>query len=225
MAEHEQARRIGLFGGTFNPVHCGHLRVVTEVKNRFSLEHLFVVPAALPPHKTAVAIATAEDRLEMVRRAFAGQEGVSISDMELRRTGPSYTIDTVRQFKTELGRGAQLYLIVGLDAFLEIETWMHHEQLFEELPMIVMTRPGNWGSDDRRVFASHLRHQVSTGYTWSEAAAGYVHPDLAPVYLARVTRLDISATGVRQAIREKRAVDGMVPKPVADYIYQKGLYA
>jgi nicotinate-nucleotide adenylyltransferase len=224
MAKHNQVIKIGLFGGTFNPVHCGHLQVVTEVKNRFHLERLFIIPAALPPHKTAVDMAAAGDRLEMVRRSFSGQEGFSVSDVELRRTGPSYTIDTVRHFKHEFSQGTQLYLIVGLDAFLEIETWMHYEQLFKELPMIVMTRPGSWGADDEQVFANYLHHRISADYAWSEAAGSYVHPDLAKVYFTRVTRIDVSATGVRQAVRETRSLDGIVPIPVADYIHQKGLY-
>ena len=133
--------RIGLFGGTFNPIHRGHLWAASEVIKRFNLDQFFLIPAALPPHKTPGAVANADDRLEMIHLAIADLSGLTVSDVELNRPGPSYTIDTVRHFKNTLANDSRIYLIMGLDAFLEIDTWKSYTELLEQIAFIVMARP------------------------------------------------------------------------------------
>ncbi|HSM73080.1 MAG TPA: nicotinate (nicotinamide) nucleotide adenylyltransferase, partial [Desulfobacterales bacterium] len=115
--------RIGLFGGTFNPIHLGHLRSAQEVLEAFDLQRILLIPSALPPHKEPEFLANAADRLAMIRQATLGHTGLSVSDVEITRPGPSYTIDTVRFFKRSLPADTRLFLVVGLDAFLEIDSW------------------------------------------------------------------------------------------------------
>lgn len=216
--------QIGLFGGTFNPVHLGHVKVAGDIQQRFQLDRLVVIPAALPPHKVVADVVPADDRLEMARLAFEGHRGMTVSDVELKRSGPSYTVDTVRHFKSELGDSGRFFLIIGLDAFLEIQTWMHYEQLFNELPVVVMSRPGAGKPDEEASFRRQLHRHLSADYTFSRDAGCYRHPRMTPVYFVHVSRLDISSTGVREAIRRGKPIDRLVPAAVANYIYQKGLY-
>ncbi len=125
-------KRIGLFGGTFNPIHLGHLRTAVEVGEKLSLDVVFLIPSALPPHKDSTALISAEDRLAMARIAVEGSGLFQVSDVELMRSGPSYTIDTVRYFKSCFGDAA-LFLIVGADAFLELDTWKDYQTLLDEI--------------------------------------------------------------------------------------------
>ncbi len=133
--------RIGLFGGTFDPVHFGHLRAALEVKEGFGLARVFLIPAAAPPHKAREGVAPAGDRLRMVELAVDGEPGLMPSDVEIRREGPSYTIDTVTHFQREFAGVAEVFLIVGLDAFLEIDTWKSFRELLALVPVIVISRP------------------------------------------------------------------------------------
>ncbi|HMA67886.1 MAG TPA: nicotinate (nicotinamide) nucleotide adenylyltransferase, partial [Desulfosalsimonadaceae bacterium] len=133
--------RAGLFGGTFNPVHMGHLRVAEEVRSAFELDPVYFIPAKIPPHKSSSGLADAGKRYEMLTRAVASNPGFRVSDLEIRRSGRSYTIDTVEAFQREAGGEAALYLLMGLDAFLEINTWKDYGALLEKIACIVMTRP------------------------------------------------------------------------------------
>jgi nicotinate-nucleotide adenylyltransferase len=126
--------RIGLFGGTFNPVHFGHLRTVLEVRERFGLSRVYLIPSALPPHKSQVGIASPSDRLEMMRLAVANDSDFVLSDVELMRTGPSYTIDTLSYFANVLPETDPRFLIIGLDAFLEIHTWKDFMGILSRTP-------------------------------------------------------------------------------------------
>ncbi len=133
-------KRIGIFGGTFNPIHMGHLRTVWEVHCGFGLDETILIPSAAPPHKPAEGVIDAGDRLEMVRLAISGYDEFTVSDVELKRPGPSYTIDTVRHFKSVYPEDADFHLIIGLDAILEIDTWKSYRDIFRLIPFIVMMR-------------------------------------------------------------------------------------
>ncbi len=219
--------RIGLFGGTFNPIHRAHLQVIGEIKTAFELERIYIIPAALPPHKQVAGVAHAADRMEMVRRAFEHLPGYVVSDVELLRSGPSYTIDTFRHFRSVLPKSAVLFLVLGLDAFLEIDTWMYFRELLALLPLIVMTRPGYWteGLPAKEAFERYLLNRISKDYHFDPDHNGYVHPFHQPIYLATVTALDISATAIRECVKNRRNIRALVPDLVADYIEEKGLYA
>ena len=161
--------RIGLFGGTFNPIHYGHLRAALEVKEGFPLDECCFIPVAIPPHKTSGSMANSADRLEMLRLAISGREGFTVSDVELKRPGTSYSIDTVNQLKSNLGPDTELFLMLGLDAFLEIDTWKSYKALLHAIPFIVMARPnpGYDNSTDRWQILKDFLHSNISISNWS----------------------------------------------------------
>jgi nicotinate-nucleotide adenylyltransferase len=219
--------KIGLFGGTFNPIHLGHLTVAQDVKEGFGLDKIWLIPAALPPHKKEKQIADAPDRLEMIRIAIADNPNFSVSDVELKRSGPSYTIDTVDYFKTILPKETQLYFIVGMDAFLDIELWKSFRELFQVIPFIVMSRPGAMDGDrgtKKKTINDLLVTKVSTEYRFNSAQNAFFHPNQQPVFLFEVTPVDISATMVRTNRSQGRSIASLVPDKVKEYIESKGLY-
>ena len=138
--------KIGLFGGTFDPIHWGHLRNAEEVREAFSLDRLLFIPAGNPPHKRRGAAASARDRLEMVRLAIAKNPGLALSTVEFSRPGKSYSIDTVRHFAKSRAAQDSLYFILGLDAFLDIGSWKGFEEIFSLCHFIVTSRPGSGNS-------------------------------------------------------------------------------
>ena len=157
--------RIGLFGGTFNPIHYGHIRAALEVKEGFPLDECHFIPAATPPHKTIAGVADARDRLEMIQRAISGHDGFSVCDVELHRSGPSYSIDTVEYLKKTLPPGAEVFFMLGVDAFLEFDTWRSFKKLLQTIPVIVMARPTpNYGqSVDRWQVLADFFHSLPRG--------------------------------------------------------------
>ncbi|HXF75168.1 MAG TPA: nicotinate-nucleotide adenylyltransferase, partial [Methylomirabilota bacterium] len=122
--------KLGLFGGTFDPIHWGHLRSAEEVAESFGLDRVYFIPASIPPHKRGETTTPAEDRLKMVRLAVAGNDRFAVSTIEIKRAGVSYSIDTLRAFNAKKRRGDSLYFIIGLDAFREIGTWKDFRELF-----------------------------------------------------------------------------------------------
>ncbi len=223
-----QVKRAGLFGGTFNPVHLGHLRMAEEVKSGFNLDSVFFIPAALPPHKDASNLAGAADRYEMIARAIATNPGFALSDVEIRRQGRSYTIDTVAAFQEKSGGHTALYLIIGMDAFYEIETWKAYERLFEKIPFIVMPRPDPYGRDSRaslEEMARHARHYVDKAYEMDKNQQRLVHPSKQAIHLHGVTQLDISSSRIRSLVGANQSIKYLVPEVVEEYILAKDLYA
>jgi len=219
--------RIGLFGGTFNPIHRGHLRAASKVMKRFNLDQIFLIPAALPPHKTPGLVANASDRLKMINLAIADLSGVTVSDVELNRPGPSYTIDTIHHFKNTLSPGACIYLIMGLDAFLEIHTWKSHQDLLAQIAFIVVARPGEDHSDARegwRILESYLKSTLSADYQFDTARACYLSEGRQPIHIADIDALDISSTEIRERVKRKQRIENFVTPEVTDYIRLKGLY-
>ena len=218
---------IGLFGGTFNPVHIGHLRAALEVKEGFDLDEVILIPAALPPHKMPVEVADAADRLQMLDLALEDTPGRNLSDVELKRAGPSYTIDTVEYFRQMLPDQSRIYLIMGMDAFLEIDTWKSYEELLLKIPFIIINRPkpGSASNDfGWKFMENYLTSKISTDYVFSESQRCYRAKNKQPVYVFEVTSLDISSTRVRNLINEGRSIRYLVPQKVAEFIHSKGLY-
>ena len=219
--------RIGLFGGTFNPIHFGHLRVAVEVKEGFELNELILIPAALPPHKMPGEVVDAADRLKMLKGAIEDTPGLKLSDVELKRSGPSYTIDTVNFFKDSLSEDSQIYLIMGMDAFLEIDTWKSYDELLTQISLIVINRP-NVISDQSvygwEVMEEYLKSKISSEYIFSKSQSCYMRPEKQPIYVYEVTILDISSTKIRELIKRGRSIEYLVPQKVADFINSKGLY-
>lgn len=220
-------RKIAIFGGTFNPIHQAHLRAAVEIREGFGLDAVYLIPSASPPHKARADLAPAADRMAMVQAAIAGHGGLRASDIELKRQGPSYTIDTVCAFRRHLPKRAWLYLIMGLDAFLEIETWKSYEDLLHIVPLIVINRP-----DDQGRVQPSLNHAVSEllnqgglqGYTCSLDTPCFTHCEKQPIFTFKVTPMSISATHIRDQLRQRHAIDFLVPDAVRNYIDAKGLY-
>ena len=219
--------RIGLFGGTFNPIHRGHLWAASEVIKQFNLDQIFLIPAALPPHKTPGLVAKADDRLKMINLAIADLSELTVSDVELNRPGLSYTIDTIRHFKHTLAKDARIYLIMGLDAFLEIHTWKSHQALLEETAFIVMARPDDDYADAHqgwRILETYIKSTLSSDTQFDAEHACYTLEGKQSVYICDIKALDISSTKIRKMIKKKQSIENFVPPEVADYIRLKGLY-
>lgn len=219
--------RIGLFGGTFNPVHLGHLRAAVEVRQGFELDEIYLIPAALPPHKGPVELASSADRLEILNLAIGDTAGLKISDVELKRSGPSYTIDTVHHFKQTLAAETRLHLIMGLDAFLEIDTWKSFKELLTQIALIVIDRPNagsKMGGVPREIMDDYIFSNLSAHYSFSASRSAYLARQREPIYVLDVKALDISSTMIRHGVRKQHPIDHLVPQKAAEYIRTKGLY-
>ena len=220
-------KRIGLFGGTFNPIHKGHLWAATSVREGFGLDTVVLIPAAIPPHKRSKDIAAAADRLEMIRLSIADYEHLTISDVELVRSGPSYTIDTIRHFIGRSVEDKQFFFIVGMDAFLEIDTWKYYEDLFMLIPMIVLDRPASVqvvGDSFSGIVYDFLQTRISGEYSYSEDGLSFIHPAQQTVHLFSGEMMDISSTLIRQRIGRGESISDVVPHSAEDFIRRKGLY-
>ncbi len=220
-------RKIGIFGGTFNPIHNGHLSVAREVGKSFDMEKIWLVPASIPPHKKMKNVASAQDRLEMIRIAVEGDALFSVTDVELLREGPSYTIDTLGHFRSILPSDADLFFIMGMDAFLDIETWKSYKELFRVASFIVMSRPGSRDSkcgDAWKPARDVLTSKVSSEYAYDPGRNAFFHPEKKPVFLFGVTPVDISSTMIRERIKQGHEINGLVPEKAKEYIKAKGLY-
>ncbi len=216
--------QIGLFGGTFDPIHNGHLRAVLDVMEAFPLDRCLLIPAAAPPHKARPDMAEASDRLEMARLAAAGVEGLEVSEVEIRRSGPSYTVDTIRHYQNVLPSGVRILLLLGIDAFFEIDSWHEWQELLGAVPLIVMSRPVGDAPVSRSAAADFLSGRIRDGYRFDPDEGGFVHPDLPAVYYRDVTPLDISSTDIRWRIQSGRSIRFLLPEAVERYIVEKELY-
>jgi nicotinate-nucleotide adenylyltransferase len=212
--------RLGLFGGTFNPIHLGHLRAGVEIQERFALDRVLYLPAAIPPHKATPELLSSAHRLKMVRLAVGGQSRLKASDAEIKRSGKSYSIQTVRHFHRAFPQGLELFFILGLDAFLEISTWKEYRQLFGLCHFIVLARHGF----SRRRLPEFLFEEISPEFVPFPREHRFLHPSGYSVYWAAITRLDISSTLIRGLRSRGQAVSYLVPEAVGGYILKKRLY-
>jgi nicotinate-nucleotide adenylyltransferase len=215
--------RIGLFGGTFNPIHFGHINVSKEIKKKFELDTIYMVPSAIPPHKKRQEVADAQDRLNMTRLAVSNLDGYLVSDIELTRSGPSYTIDTINHFSKILPENTKTYLILGMDAFLEIDTWMSYKELFTKLPLIIMSRPGTEHVKFQQL-KTYIQDKISDNYWFQEKKNCFMHQEKRSIYLVTVTPYDISSTEIRKLIRQQKPLQNVMPEQVELYIRSEGLY-
>lgn len=220
-------KRIGLFGGTFNPIHRGHLRAADLVRKKFSLDPVCFIPSSMPPHKEPDFLAAAQDRLAMIRLAIADNPFFIASDVEITRGGPSFTIDTVRYYQSNSSKETRFFLIMGIDAFLEIHLWRSYLDLVGLIPLIVMTRPVNKpvnGLQGRGLVEDYLHAQISDRYRFSTQGLCFEHPYAPPIYLIDVGLMDLSSSQIRNCLKNGQTVDHLVPSDVEAYIKTKGLY-
>jgi nicotinate-nucleotide adenylyltransferase len=211
---------IGLFGGTFDPIHLGHLRAAAEVRRKTGLDRILFIPSYLPPHKARGAAAPAADRLRMVELACRRRRGFEASALEVEARGTSYSILTLRKVKALYPR-ARLFFILGVDAFLEIGTWREYEKVLAECGFIVTGRPGFDLERARGVLGGRLRGDIGPLAPPGRLSGGAPPPrDV----LLPIRALDVSSTAVRARARSGRSIDGLVPPAVAAYIRERQLY-
>lgn len=212
---------IGILGGTFDPIHFGHLRLAEEMLEQAGLRQIRFIPAARPPHRESPQV-DARQRSAMVKLAIAGQPAFVLDERELMRDKPSYTVDTLRELRAELGDEQPLCLLMGGDAFLDLHTWHEWEQLFELAHIVVGYRPG-FTLEERIHGATaelqgHYRRRLCPVTEMARSPNGGV-AELA------IPKLEISATDIRRRVAEGRSIRYLLPDAVADYIHQHHLYS
>jgi nicotinate-nucleotide adenylyltransferase len=213
--------RLGLFGGAFNPIHFGHLRSGMEIQEAFSLNRVLFIPTAVPPHKETRNLLPFAHRLKMIRLAIDGHPFLKVSDVEKKREGKSYSIQTVRFFKNNLDFRAQLFFIIGIDAFLEIETWREYRNLFKLCHFVVMDRPG-YRRDRIKEF---IFKKISSDVIFFPGENRFLHPGGYSIYLFPITLMDISSTRIRQLRQRDQTIRYLLPEKVEDYILERNFYA
>jgi nicotinate-nucleotide adenylyltransferase len=210
---------IGIFGGTFDPIHFGHLRMAEEMADALELERVLFIPAGQPPHRGAPRT-SAIHRLEMVRRAIAGNPRFEVDAREVQRPDPSYTVDTLTALRAEQGSAQPLWLLLGADAFLGLPGWHEWRQLFALANIAIAARPGAH-LQQPDTMPDELRHEVSQRQVAAGAAAG----PAGAVWLRQMTPLDISATAIRDTLVRQGSARYLLPDAVLDYIHEHQLYA
>lgn len=209
--------RTAVLGGSFNPIHYGHLLLADEVLEALGLDHVLFVPAAVPPHKSAVDLAPAADRYAMVELATASHPRFAVSDIELRRSGPSYTVDTL----AELGLPrADLFLVVGSETFLDLLSWREPTRIASLARLVVIPRVGSAFDPESAAAQKVLRAICDEPF--ARTAAGQV-PERG-VLIVHATSLPISASDLRRRVREGRSLAYRLPDAVIAYIREHRLY-
>lgn len=203
-----RVKRIGVMGGTFDPIHNGHLVIAEEARMQFRLDEVLFVPSGNPPHKEEHESLDPESRYLMAVIATAANPRFKVSRMEIDRPGPSYTVDTIREMRRIYGRNTEVFFIAGADAVLEILTWKEPEKVLGEASFIVATRPGY----DLRTLERSL-----------PAAAGGADASRR-VLVMDVPALEISSTDIRKRVKGGRAIAYLVPEGVEKFIEKNGFY-
>lgn len=191
--------KVGIIGGTFDPVHLGHLICADFIREKQKLDKIIFVPAAIPPHKTNKHISQNKQRLSMLRMAVKDNPYFEISEYEIRKGGISYTVDTIHYFKKNSGDDVKYFLIIGADNLLDLENWKEPDTIFREVQILVLRRPGIDVSKAEQRFVERVTFVDS------------------PV-------IEISSSDIRRRIKEYTSIKYLVPKNVEKYIYKRGMY-
>lgn len=217
-AENHMAHCTAIFGGTFNPPHYGHLRIAEEAREKLKLERVLFVPSNIPPLKSA-ELAGIGHRLEMVRLSVEGNPSFEVSDIECRRGGKSFTVDTLEEIKCH-GVGERTLFLLGVDAFLDISDWYRHERLLELTDFIVVNRPPY---DTEEVLKSPFVDTARGLYD----IEGVLQADTVnggKIFPINCTSLDISASDIRRRLRKGLSVKYLLPEDVESYIISNTIY-
>ncbi|MEK6279927.1 MAG: nicotinate-nucleotide adenylyltransferase [Acidobacteriota bacterium] len=220
----DERKRIALYGGTFDPVHSGHLRIARSVSEIFAIDQFVFVPARMAPHKVDREVSSAFHRYAMLALATQNDSRLCISTYELEGRERQYTVDTLDHYRSQLADRADLFFVMGLDSWTEITTWREWTRLRTLANLVVVTRPGYEFSapevgDDLATATVDVRGR-------SKEAASLVEPNHKKIFITDAVSLDISATNVRQAAGGSRSdeLEKMVPREVAEYIRKYRLY-
>ncbi len=190
--------KIGILGGTFNPIHNGHLLMAEEVRLTFNLDRVYFIPVSIPPHKGYKPLISDSDRLRLIELAIEFNPYFYVSDIEIKRGGISYTIDTVKSFYSSLVIEDKIYLLIGADLIKDITTWMSYKELIEKVNLVVISRTSFKAESYKKDF-SYIIPFNSTGF-------------------------NVSSSLIRQRLLEGYSIKYLVPYKVEDYINSKGLY-
>ncbi len=212
-------RLVGILGGTFNPIHYGHLRMAQELADGLGMDEVRFIPSANPPHKDDVMV-SAEHRAAMVKLAIADNPKFAIDELELSRDGASYTIDTLISLRATLGNNTALCLMMGSDAFVKLNTWHRWQELLDYAHIILVQRPDNakqqppLPKEVQALLEAHYTEQISD---LSKESAGLIN-------MQAISAQDISATQIRDAVKHGQSVKYLLPNEVIEYIVKHQLY-
>lgn len=197
-------KKYGIFGGSFNPIHYGHLMICEYIKEEMGLDKVIFIPTGNPPHKEIEV--SAEDRYEMVRLAISPNPDFEISDIETTRVKMSYTVDTIRELK-KIYKEEKLYFLIGLDSLFQLRTWKKIGDLSQEIEFVVALRPGYINKEEINKEIDFLRENFGT-----------------KINLIKTPLYEISSTDLRDRIHEGKSLRYLIPKKVLDYIEESGFY-
>ena len=213
MTKSKQA--IAIFGGTFDPVHYGHLRAAIEAMEMLQLQDFRLLPAGIPPHRTNT-FASADHRLAMLKLALSRYPELQMDDREVRREGSSFMVDTLGEIRREAG-DAPILTMIGQDAANDLDQWHEWHRLFDLTHLVIMRRPESKHNYSGALLAQMQQRLVDNPGRLQDSAAGLILP-------LEVTQLAISSTGIRRQIRAGLSPRFLLPDPVIDYIFEHGLY-
>jgi len=212
--------KIGLFGGTFDPIHWGHLRSAEEVREAFRLDRILFIPASIPPHKKRGDASAAADRLEMARLATADNPGFAVSDVEILRPGKSYSIDTLRYFAGKRRRNDSFYFILGMDAFREIGSWKDFQEILTLSHFVITSRP----QCNDLLELGDIPVAARKSFCYDSKISAYRHPSGTRLHFFKLTDIAISASEIRARVKAGKSIRYLVPSEVESYIERRGLY-
>ncbi|HIU64787.1 MAG TPA: nicotinate-nucleotide adenylyltransferase [Candidatus Avacidaminococcus intestinavium] len=200
-----ERKKIGIIGGSFDPIHNGHLKTAEVVYEKLGLEKIIFVPAYVAPHKIGMEFAKADDRYAMTELAVQKNTHFSVSDIEFSRGGISYTYDTIQALHKKFGADFELYFVIGADSVAELDTWHKVREIMEICTFVAATRPGVASTVEKVI--KYFGELGANKIKWLDTP-----------------EMDISSTDIRQRIQRGASIEELVPAEVAEYIYQKGLY-
>ncbi len=211
--------KTGILGGTFNPIHLAHLRIAEEVQQTCQLDRVLFIPAAEPPHKTVAGEVSFQQRLAMVEVAIRSHPGFQASDLEIRRSGKSFSVDTLEILRREDPHGER-YFIIGLDSYRDIASWKDFARIFSLSHLVVTTRPGVELSNP----LAPLPVAMHTDFCYDKHSAKIRHKSGNYLIFLKEICLDISSSQIRRLLAKGQSIRHLVPNEVADYIEEHGLY-
>jgi nicotinate-nucleotide adenylyltransferase len=204
--QNKKNARIGISGGTFDPIHHGHLIIAEDVREKFNLDKVVFIPTGIPPHKLNLKVTPPEHRYNMVCSAISTNPHFEVSRIEIERPGYTYTVDTIFQLKNMLEPESRIFFITGADVIPELLTWKSYEQVFNLCEFIAVLRPG-YRKGELISKTEYLREKYK-----------------AAIHIVEAPLIGISSTGIRERIREKRTIKYLVPEAVEKYILNNNLY-
>jgi nicotinate-nucleotide adenylyltransferase len=219
------AVRIGLLGGTLDPIHLGHVETADAARRALDLDRVYVLPSRVPPHRSQQPVASGYHRFAMTALAVNGLDGLAASDVELRTPGPSYTADTLSRFRERSGLSAsQIFFITGADAFAEIETWHRYPEVLDLAQFVVVSRPGFLSESLRETLPALSSRMISAIAGESRIVNREPRLDSSSIFLVDVPTPDVSSTRIRKRLAAGEPITGLVPAAVERHIVQHGLY-